>query len=595
MRQRNLLSVFLLIIVCGVFINVSAKDPKHGWLRTYKNYLLNEEGNIVQLRGLSMYWSTPGWIGYDWYNNGTIDALVDTWKCNVVRVAWDHNNGQDQGGDKAQAVIDYCIQKGIYVLIDWHSHTAHQQESQAVQFFTSKAQQYKDVPNVIFEIYNEPIVAGDATPENGSVANARLTWVAIKPYLTNVTKAIRNTGSKNIVLLGTPYYCQHVGVAAEDPVLDNGKPFENVMYSFHFYAASHGPNAMYVSQDGGGMEATYLETGMFKIPVFVSEWGTCHRDGGQSIDETNTHWWFDEYIDKYHLSWCNWSASRGETSSAFGGSATSPSASGSIVKQLLNKSEDEWEPEWKTGLPGPADGSVFDMPVDYHPAASYNRYYGASVEAAPAGYSYRDEGDRRLPGTRAYDVLQATTSTEPNWASYKIKSSSATQYILFRYLAPDASAGKVEILVDEGKTGEVDLSSTDGKNWKYAVVPADISTGEHDVKFNFIDPDGVLKIEWFELTDNSEPPVVGTTVRRGISTLPVGIIPSENSLTVTLPPDHGYTRYSIFSANGRVVKSETLENGIRFFNADHLSNGMWFVKLEKNGSQKLMKTFVGNR
>ena len=593
MKSRQLFSVFFLILTCGALLSASAKAPKHGWLSTYKNYVLNEKGNIVQLRGMSMYWSTPGWIGHSWYNSGVVDALVDNWKCTVIRVAWDRNNGANNGADVAQSVIDYCIQKGIYVVIDWHSHTAHENESQAVDYFRGAAQQYKDVPNVIFEIYNEPIVAGGAEAENGFPDNARKTWTGIRPYSVNVTKAIRETGSKNLIIIGTPYYCQHIGVAAENPVDDNGKPFENLAYAFHFYAASHGPKAMYVERDGGGNEATYLETGMYKLPVFVSEWGTCHRDGAQSIDETNTNWWFDEYIDPMHMSWCAWSASSGETSSAFGGSANDPSASGRIVKGLLSKhSEDEWIPEWVGGLPGPAGETRFDMPTEFHPSASYNAYYGSMVEVAPAGFSTRDKIDRRIDGTRAYDVLKVSPSSNDNWVRYKIKSSSATGYILMRYLGEEGG-GTVEVLVDGNKAGEVSLEQSD--DWEYAIVPADISAGDHELDFNFVNGDGFYKIEWFELTNSSSVPVVGTTLKRGISTIPVSLLPTHNSLSVILPPDHNFRNYSVFGANGRTVQTAQLHNGVRALTVENLSRGIWFVKLEKNGSHKLMKTFVGSR
>ena len=48
-------------------------------------------------------------------------------------------------------------------------------------------------------------------------------------------------------------------MASNDPILDDdGKPFKNVAYAFHFYAASHGPEAYYVKQEGtGGYEPTF--------------------------------------------------------------------------------------------------------------------------------------------------------------------------------------------------------------------------------------------------------------------------------------------------------------------------------------------------
>jgi endoglucanase len=583
--------VAALIIAIGLFASIIAKDPEHGWLSTHKNYILNEKGNIVQLRGMSFYWSTSGWIGEGYYNSGTLDFLVDSWKCTVVRLAYDRNNGNDDGWGRVQTVLDAAINKGIYVILDWHSHTAHQQASTAVSWFRQKAEEYKNTPNVIFEPYNEPITTqGDA--KDGSVENARKTWDVIKPYHTDVTQAIRSTGSKNLIILGTPYYCQHVGVAASDPVVQsNGQPFENVTYAFHFYAASHGPDAIYVERDNtGGMEATYLEAGYNSIPVFASEWGTTHSDGTQEVDESNTYWWFDRYIDPKHISWCNWSVSSGEGSSCFSG-GTNPSQSGNIVKKLLNESVDEWEPEWVTGLEGPAGDTVWDMPADFHQASAFNNYYGTHVESTTVKYSYRDKIDRRIPGTLGYTVLRVTPADGDNWVSYEINSSSATKYILFRYHSKDGK-GTMNILLDGNDAGEVTFQNND--TWAYAVVPVDISNGKHTLTLDFTNTEGEYFIEWFELTNDSEAPETTVTagVRRGRSTIPIKIAPVKSGFTLSLPPEHGYTRYAVLEAQGRSVRGSPLSNHTRTIRINGLSHGMYLVKLEGTGSAKLIKTMV---
>ena len=334
-----------LVVICTMSTSMAATAvERHGWLKTQGGYLLNEHGNIVQLRGLSFYWSNPAWSGYSYYNEGTLNALVDQWKCTVVRLAYDRDHGNNNGWDGVQTVLNAAIKKGIYVIIDWHAHDAHNNEGAAVQFFREQAQKYKNTPNVIFEPYNEPInLSGNR--EDGTQTTAEATWKGIKGYLKNVTQAIRDEGSKNLVILGTPFFCQFVNVAAGDQIKDkNGNTFENVAYAFHFYSASHGPEAYYVKGgDVGGMEGEYLQGGLGKVPVFVTEWGTTHSDGGEAhdyIDAENTEWWFSKFIDgQYKLSHCNWSVSNFEPSSAFSG-GTSPSASGKIAQKYI-RSETE--------------------------------------------------------------------------------------------------------------------------------------------------------------------------------------------------------------------------------------------------------------
>ncbi len=76
--------------------------------------------------------------------------------------------------------------KGIYVILDWHDHNAHQHLDPAKSYFREVAQAYKNTPNVIFEIFNEPsehehLARGETHAEAGSprsAARARTTWSA---------------------------------------------------------------------------------------------------------------------------------------------------------------------------------------------------------------------------------------------------------------------------------------------------------------------------------------------------------------------------------------------------------------------------------
>ncbi len=372
MTRTGFAKIVFGIICLGTFLSVFAQNTpvdKHGWLQTKDQFILNEQGDkIVQLKGMSFFWSGPdNWYSgsvSDFYSRQMVQFLVRDWNCTVVRAAYAADKDNRAGWDHADRVVDEAIKQGIYVIIDWHSHWAHLDayKNHAITFFKEKAEQYKDKPNVIFEIYNEPKMATEHETETAEKTKAKDTWDAIKPYLKEVTEAIRGTGAKNLIILGTPFYCQRIDVAAEDPLKkSDGDDYENIAYSFHFYAASHGPEAHF----GGGEEHTYLKAAVERVPVFVSEWGTTHADGGQSdghVDGDNTNWWFQNFIDKYHLGWCNWSVSNWQGSSAFaGGSLTQPSASGSEVLKYLG-GEDSFDPPWIEGKEGPARDSSHTSP-----------------------------------------------------------------------------------------------------------------------------------------------------------------------------------------------------------------------------------------
>ena len=77
------------------------------------------------------------------------------------------------------------------------------------------------------------------------------------------------------------------------------------MYTLHFYAVSHG---QYLRDEA----EKAMKMG---IALFVTEFGDCDYTGDGEIGYTQTEEWF-AFMDKYKLSWCNWSVSdKNETAS----------------------------------------------------------------------------------------------------------------------------------------------------------------------------------------------------------------------------------------------------------------------------------------
>jgi aryl-phospho-beta-D-glucosidase BglC (GH1 family) len=572
------------LLIAAFSANAETAVERHGQLKTVGSNIVNKDNEIVQLRGMSFYWSQ--WEGPQFYTADVLNQLVDSWKCTVVRVAYANGN---TGWSSCTTVIDAAIKKGIYVIIDWHSYNAHEQESAALTFFKEQATKYKDIPNVIFEPYNEPKWAGGAEADVGDLANAKKTWIAIKPYLKNVTKAIRATGAQNLVILGTPYYSQFVNVAASDQVVDDGnKPFTNVAYTFHFYAASHGTNSYYMKKDNAtSMVPGYLNGGLGKIPIFVTEWGTTHSDGGKSlnpyVDEENTAWWFTNYIDKNHISHCNWAVNNsGDASSAFagGGGPSNPSASGKVAKKYITVSTvDHWKLLSDNGTEGDAHDSVFAMPGT-HPGIGYNRYWGASFtgdDGVP--FLLRDDKTNvRTSANTAVIVMGSIGSDE--WVAYNIKSSKASTHILFRYLAVKGT-GTINILLDGNRIGTVSFTATPADStWGFKVVPAAVSSGDHKLKFEFANATGEgYYFSWFELSDNPNiPTLVIPHAERRNPAIFIAISRSKDRIILALPEVHPYKSYTLFGIDGRAISSSLLSKERRTININELSPGTYFIK-----------------
>lgn len=272
---------------------------EHGQLRIEGTKIVDQYGEPVQLRGMSLFWSQ--WID-KYYTAEAVKWLKEDWQCNVVRAAM----GVDEGGDayianpereklKVFTVIDAAIAEGIYVIVDWHSHHAEDYLAEAKVFFDEVSKKYGDTPNIIYEPYNEPL---------------DVSWTGtLKAYHEDVLASIRSNDPDNIVICGTRSWSQRV-----DEVIGNEIDDPNVAYTLHYYAATH-------RQELRDLAKQAVDAG---IPIFVTEYGVSEASGDGSIDVTEAHLWWD-FLDAHEIGWCNWSiADKEELSAALkpGASAT---------------------------------------------------------------------------------------------------------------------------------------------------------------------------------------------------------------------------------------------------------------------------------
>ncbi len=268
---------------------------EHGKLSVRGTNLIDQDGNPVMLRGVSYGWHN-WWPRF--YDENTVEWLARDWKCNVVRAAMGVEPAKGYLQDpkwsqeKIESVVQGAIDNGIYVIIDWHSHGI--QTDAAKTFFAVMAKKYGGYPNVIYEIFNEPV---------------HDSWADIKAYSVDVIKTIREYDPDNIILVGSPHWDQDVHLVADDPVTG----FDNLMYTLHFYAATHGQSLL--------DRANYaLGKG---IPLFVSESAGMEASGNGPINGEAWQKWID-WMESNKISWVTWSiADKDETCSMLKPSASS--------------------------------------------------------------------------------------------------------------------------------------------------------------------------------------------------------------------------------------------------------------------------------
>ncbi|WP_378187832.1 cellulase family glycosylhydrolase [Aquimarina sp. W85] len=255
----------------------------HGSLSVLGNKIVDQNNESVSFAGNSFFWSNSGWGAEKYYNADVVNWLANDWNSMLVRAAM---GVEDNGGylgnpvenkNRVKAVVDAAIAKGMYVIIDWHSHHAEDNPQAAIDFFKEMAQTYGDNPHVIYEIYNEPL---------------QVSWSnTIKPYATAVISAIRAIDPDNLIIVGTPTWSQDVDVASMDPI--NG---DNIAYTLHFYAATHKENLRRKAQ-------TALDNG---IALMVTEWGSVQANGSGAVDYNSTDEWM-RFLSENDITHANWS------------------------------------------------------------------------------------------------------------------------------------------------------------------------------------------------------------------------------------------------------------------------------------------------
>ena len=352
------------ILLGAVEANAAAANAKplrvgpvqvHGALGTNGGKIVGQKsGKEAMLRGMSMFWSDA--TGIQYYNKEVIKWAVNNLKIDVFRYAMgvqyydsdggtsnklDDNYSYMKAGDTQKSKIDQmveaAIENDIYIIIDWHSHRPDSEKSQAASFFKEMAQKYNNVPNIIWEVFNEPVNQGSG---------------AIASYANDVISGIRGTGNNNLALVGTPNWSQ----------MPNGScgtvNQKNVGYVFHFYAGTHS-----VGQFSGNINSCRSNNA-----VFITEWGTTTADGKSDANTSASSEWTN-FMEQNKISNCNWSLRQkvttignasDEGSAMFAGdkalitqaalSAASYTNSGTFVKNYLTKNATDWASQFAATL-----------------------------------------------------------------------------------------------------------------------------------------------------------------------------------------------------------------------------------------------------
>lgn len=266
----------LLCAVLALGLTAAAADcaPSiNGPLHVEGTRLVGLDGSPIQLNGLSTHglaWF-PQYVNADFFSELRRDFGV-----NAIRLAMysDEYGGYCSGGNKAQlkqlvlSGVQYAKAADLYVIIDWHilrDSDPNIHAAEAIAFFDEMSRLLADETHVLYELCNEP--------------NGATTWQDVKRYAEQVIPVIRANAPDAVIIVGTPSWSQRVEDAAADPILG----YDNLMYTLHFYAATHGQ----------WLRDTMTSALSQGFPIMVTEYGSCDASGDGFYDFDQADAWAD--------------------------------------------------------------------------------------------------------------------------------------------------------------------------------------------------------------------------------------------------------------------------------------------------------------
>lgn len=347
---------------------------KYGALQVNGLQLSDKDGNPVQLAGMS----TAGlhWFG-NCYTRESIETLAKDWNISVLRIAvyvaeGGYNENPEEKRKFISQIIDWCEEFGIYALLDWHVLTPGNplapEYAGAEEFFRYFATKYAGKPHVLYEICNEPNNCQEkADKEKPWVCTKEedVTWEMVAEYANKIIPVIHAAydsvkAPKPIVIVGTPQWCQLVDaplkegryqgngkdLTAQLPDRDARLKYDNIMYTFHFYAAEHNEGFRADGKMFYYNFYAYMDKVLGELPVFCTEFGVSRADGDGFMDTNRADAWLHLFNGKnkggQKVSWVNWSFNdKHEISSALAEGACaeqkwdSVSISGNYAKRAI--------------------------------------------------------------------------------------------------------------------------------------------------------------------------------------------------------------------------------------------------------------------
>lgn len=361
--MRRYVSEKLLILLLALAIPAQASaDPFS--VRVQGHRFIDSAGRIIQLRGVNYsgfeFVAIQGWSAADpsgaqgGQYGGPKWSAIKSWKANTVRIplneaSWlgypctDTNgvkHNPDPGGNYKSSVqkqVAQAIAAGLYVIIDLHwsapgntcpmLQTQMANQDHSLAFWTSVANTFKNNPAVLFELFNEPFMnfgfAGDgwsymmkgmggsfssypATSNSGNWQEVKRPW-KIASYQA-MLNAVRATGARNVVLIGSMQYSQDLSRWLEHRPTDPLKQMAAVWHPYATFGTKWGTPAYAQPNFAPVVFSDVRKILAAGFPVIATETGDQNTPGtvGAPLVANVTRWADEHGVSVLGWAWNVW-------------------------------------------------------------------------------------------------------------------------------------------------------------------------------------------------------------------------------------------------------------------------------------------------
>lgn len=267
----------------------------------------------IRLRGASVPysgWSNPALGKYASKQNYIEKFKQDFPDANCVRIPVLPGDDRypDEGWFKHDWEKNYLIEnvqkaiaQGLFPIIDLHyeikwdkpNTSKHYSIEDLKDFWQWCSYKFRNYPEVIFEIFNEPTepvgnLKGDWSKESG------LAWNKFKDEIAQPIVDLVRSESDNLVLVGSPNWSTEGMHAVNYPVES-----KNIAYVIHQYNRNYGNFEKHYDQLIKTYPVVVTEMGFGKNPNTGED-----REGGSKLEYGQD---FTNELDQYELSYCLWS------------------------------------------------------------------------------------------------------------------------------------------------------------------------------------------------------------------------------------------------------------------------------------------------